>query len=387
MLSALACAAVACAAKTCNVLDFGGKGDGRANDTHAVQTATDACASEANSTVLLPAGKTFLSWPITVAESSWLRFQVDGTMLAPGDPAAWGSKVPEYYLSFEKSPGLVLAGNGTINGNGSAWWAIRKSDPSHAAPKLVAISSSSGITVANVSLLSSPMFHLVLNSVFDSVVDGISISAPQSSPNTDGIDPGSSSSRLVIRNVYISNGDDCIAIKSGSADIHVDNATCINGHGISIGSLGENDSEGDVNNITVTNSRFATSQNGCRIKTWQGGSGEVRNITFENVTMADVENPIRINQFYCPSSQHPKPCTNSSKAVKVSYATFRGITGTHTEDVAAAVLCSDSVPCHNITLQNIDLQPSKSGAPSEFQCWQAFGLASNVTPSACLWGP
>lgn len=48
------------------------------------------------------------------------------------------------------------------------------------------------------------------------------ITAPNNSPNTDGIDP-SASSNITIRDSYISDGDDHIALKAGIG--HVSNVT------------------------------------------------------------------------------------------------------------------------------------------------------------------
>jgi len=46
------------------------------------------------------------------------------------------------------------------------------------------------------------------------VVDGVTILAPPESRNTDGIDIDSSSN-VIVRNAFISVGDDVIALKSG----------------------------------------------------------------------------------------------------------------------------------------------------------------------------
>jgi polygalacturonase len=42
-------------AETCNVRDTGAKGDGRADDTRAIQAAVDRCAQAGGGTVFVPA--------------------------------------------------------------------------------------------------------------------------------------------------------------------------------------------------------------------------------------------------------------------------------------------------------------------------------------------
>lgn len=133
----------------------------------------------------------------------------------------------------------------------------------------------------------------------------IRISAPEDSPNTDGIKIGNSY-RIGISRSIIQTGDDCVAILSGSRQIHVTNVFCGPGHGISIGSLGGHAyPEYDVEGIYVRNSVFKGSDNGVRIKTYSRDSKPLTasNIVYEDIHMIDVKNPIIIDQQYCPSSQ------------------------------------------------------------------------------------
>lgn len=58
----------------------------------------------------------------------------------------------------------------------------------------------------------------------------------------------------------------------------------------SIGSLGRDKSEACAKNITVRDSVIKQSDNGLRIKTWQGGSGAVSKINFNNIEMDKVKN-------------------------------------------------------------------------------------------------
>jgi polygalacturonase len=68
----------------------------------------------------------------------------------------------------------------------------------------------------------------------------------------------------------------------------------------SVGSLGKYPSLNGVTNVTVNGASFTGTQNGVRIKTWQGGKGFARGLTFENIRMSNVGNPIIIDQYYCP---------------------------------------------------------------------------------------
>jgi len=154
-----------------------------------------------------------------------------------------------------------------------------------------------------------------------------------------------------------------------------------NGHGSSIGSIGEDATYGEVENVTIKNIVFKSTVNCARLKTWQGGQGFIRNILFQNLTLSEVGLPMVIDQYYCPSSQHPGPCANSSLAVAISNVSFLDIQGSQNSGSAGGFNCSDSVPCQNIQLSNIKITGT---SPNIFRCWEAYGTAQNVSPPSCL---
>ena len=149
-------------------------------------------------------------------------------------------------------------------------------------------------------------------------------------------------------------GDDCISIENGTHNLHVSKVVCGPGHGISIGSLGDDGSRAEVSGITIDSVQLYGTTNGARIKTYQGGSGYARDIAFQNMVMGGVRNPIIIDQNYWDKA---KPCREQgSSAVEVSNVVFRNIRGTSTTKDAIKLSCSKNAPCHGITLQNIDLK-------------------------------
>ena len=117
-------------------------------------------------------------------------------------------------------------------------------------------------------------------------------------------------------------GDDCISIENGTHNLHVSKVVCGPGHGISIGSLGDDNSRAEVSGITIDSVQLYGTTNGARIKTYQGGSGYARDIAFQNMVMGGVRNPIIIDQNYCDKA---KPCREQGSAVEVSNVVFRNI--------------------------------------------------------------
>ena len=109
--------------------------------------------------------------------------------------------------------------------------------------------------------------------------------------------------------------------------------------------------------------------------------GYARDITFQNMIMYNVKNPIIIDQNYCDKA---KPCGEQKSAVQVSNVVFRNIRGTTITKDAIKMNCSKNVPCHGITLKNIDLKMKAGERNTESICenakWRKSGA---VVPQPC----
>ncbi|KAL8223488.1 hypothetical protein R6Q57_018963 [Mikania cordata] len=86
-------------------------------------------------------------------------------------------------------------------------------------------------------------------------------------------------------------GDDCVSVGTGCYNVDMKNITCLQGHGISIGSLGKHNSGAWVSNITIRDTTIKQTKNGVRIKTWQGGYGAVIGVKYDNILMENVRKP------------------------------------------------------------------------------------------------
>lgn len=53
--------------------------------------------------------------------------QLDGTIIAPEDPEKWGDD-PLDWMVFEWATGLKIQGQGMIDGQGSSWWHVSKTE-------------------------------------------------------------------------------------------------------------------------------------------------------------------------------------------------------------------------------------------------------------------
>ncbi|CAA6653643.1 unnamed protein product [Spirodela intermedia] len=289
---------------------------------------------------------------------------IKGTILASGRMSDWDGADRRLWMLFDKVDGLRVEGGGTIDGNGQVWWKVScKVDSAQA----LTFQSCRGLTVTDLKFKNSQQMHVTFSKCANVRISRLTISAPGSSPNTDGIHV-SGSTDVKISDSVIRTGDDCISIVSGSRSITATNIVCGPGHGISIGSLGANGAEHTVSDVLVDTARLEGTTNGVRIKTWQGGKGYARNIIFRNIVMDNVKNPIIIDQNYCDS---PSPRSDLPERPGTS------ATGGH------GLRLQPHCPLPGITLQDVHLVTA-SGAPAKTFCRNvSLSKYGTVVPSTC----
>ncbi|XP_062005466.1 polygalacturonase-like [Rosa rugosa] len=345
------------AVTTVSVNDFGAKGDGETDDTEAFVKAWKVACSSKNAAVLVVPQKIYWLKPIRFSGPclSQLMVQIVGTLEASDDRSDFHQD-GKHWLIFDSVRNLLLDGGGTINGNGKQWWQnsckINKSKPCKDAPTALAFYECKDLIVKNLKIQDAQQIHVSFQKCMNVLASNLSITAPEKSPNTDGIHVTDTQDILITTSI-IATGDDCISIVSGSEKVQAMNITCGPGHGISIGSLGSGKSEAYVSDVALDGAKLIGTTNGVRIKTWQGGSGSANNITFENIEMLDVTNPIIIDQYYCDSK---KPCKEQKSAVQVKNVLYKNIKGTSASDVPIKFDCSKNFPCQGIVLQDIKLE-------------------------------
>ncbi|GFP88990.1 probable polygalacturonase at3g15720, partial [Phtheirospermum japonicum] len=334
-----------------------------------------ACTKETdNVKITVPNGKTFLVYAVKFegpCKSSSITFEILGRIVAP-PRSAWRKKSTDEWLYFHRVDGLIVEGNGQgqIDGVGSTWW-----------KQAMRFSHCNGLQLRGLKYINSQQNHISINACNKTSISKLDIRAPQKSPNTDGIDI-SASIGLHIHDCVMATGDDCIAINGGTSDVNISNIACGPGHGISIGSLGKKGHHDEVQRINITNCSFNRTQNGVRIKTWQGGAGFAKNIIFSNITFIEANNPVIIDQFYCP---HQK-CETKKSAVQVSDVRFSGLHGTSScKNATINLSCSETVPCKNIILEDVNIKSANPHNSTSAYCINAHGLAHTSNPVvSCL---
>jgi len=363
--------------KICDARTYGAKADGATRDTKAIQAAIDDCASAGGGTVKL-AGGTFLSAPIVLKSNITLDIAKGATLLGSSDHADYPAKAElrapgtQSLISATNASQIAIVGGGIIDGNGESWWAEARATRNSGVvgavqfrPRLIVFDHCQHIRMEGVTVQNSPSWQIVPYYVDDMIIRNVRILAPQHSPNTDAIDPFSSSN-MIIDHVYADVGDDNIAIKSGiinspgpdapSKNITITDCEFLHGHGLSIGS----EIAGGAQNIHAERIHFKGTDQGIRIKANRDRGADVSNISFKDITMEDVKTSILISEYY------PKAMPEGDvQAEPVQRLTpfFHGIIIENVKSVnsawAGVIVGLPESPVKDIVLKNVDIQAQK----------------------------
>nr|GMD24656.1 polygalacturonase At1g48100 [Ipomoea batatas] len=305
--------------------------------------------------------------------------KVDGNVVAPPNVGSWPKSSIFQWINFKWVHSFTIRGPGTFDGQGPNWWKFsqihnlqekKASETIHLNMKPTALRfyESYNVTIHGISIVNSPQCHLKFDNSKGVNVHNITISAPQNSPNTDGIHLQNTQD-VEIHHSTIGSGDDCVSIQTGCSNVHVHHINCGPGHGISLGGLGKDKSVACVSNILVENVVMENTLYGARIKTWQGGIGSVKNVSFSDIQVSDVKVPIMIDQYYC--DKHV--CKNQTGAVAIQGVKFDRIVGTFAAQ-PFHLACSNAVPCTDVHLADIQLEPSAGFRGfRNGQCWNSYG--------------
>ncbi|KAL6594994.1 hypothetical protein ACP70R_048097 [Stipagrostis hirtigluma subsp. patula] len=370
-----------------SITDFGAVGDGITLNTKAFQNAIFYLSSFANkggAQLFVPAGK-WLTGSFSLISHLTLSLDKDAVILGSQDSSDWPviDPLPSYGRGREL-PGkrhqslifgsnltdvIITGANGTIDGQGAVWWDwFHNHTLNYTRPPLVEL----------IADCFCPMNSQVL-------VQHLTILAPISSPNSDGIDPDSSAN-VCIEDCYVRNGDDIVVVKSGwdeygisfahpSSNISIRNITgqTRSSAGIAFGS----EMSGGISDVRAEGIRIVNSVHGIRIKTAPGRGGYVKNVYVADVSLDNVSIAIRITGNY---GEHPDDNYDRNALPIISNITIKDVVGTNV-GVAGMLQGIQGDAFCNICLSNVSLGVRSTTGP--WNCSLVEGYSSSVSPEIC----
>ncbi|KDP28587.1 hypothetical protein JCGZ_14358 [Jatropha curcas] len=398
--------AINCRAHSASITDFGGVGDGVKSNTKAFQDAINHLSqysSDGGSQLFVPAGK-WLTGSFSLISHFTLFLHQDAVLLASQDLKEWPllKPLPSYGRGRDAAAGryaslifgtnltdvVVTGKNGTIDGQGAFWWQqFHKGKLKYTRPYLIEIMFSENIQISNLTLLNSPSWNV--HPVYSSniLVQGITILAPVSSPNTDGINPDSCTNTK-IEDCYIVSGDDCVAVKSGwdeygiafgmpTKQLIIRRLTCISPYSATI-ALGS-EMSGGIQDVRAEDITAIHTESGVRIKTAVGRGGFVKDIYVKRMTMHTMKWVFWMTGNY---GSHADKNYDPNALPVIQGINYRDMVADNVT-MAARLEGISGDPFKEICISNVTIGMAAKAKKVPWTCTEIAGITSGVSPRPC----
>jgi hypothetical protein len=217
--------------KIYDIRELGAAGDGRVDDTEALQNAIDLCNSEGGGKVLCPAG-IYCIRPLILRSNVNLHLEEKALLRGSANPdhySNWKSRnidadnVPynsRYLIVAENERNISITGRGVIDGQGPAhydtfkkdglFWPIK--DKATRPGRMLWFIRCQNIHIEDVSFMESPAWTFWMMGCENVTFDKVTINTPYEEINADGINiDGCRNVRL--SHCHIKTGDDCVVLR------------------------------------------------------------------------------------------------------------------------------------------------------------------------------
>ena len=381
--------------RVCDPLSFGAVGDGTTDNTAAIQSAVNSCAAHGGGIVELRAAgnqAVYLTGPFRLLSHVHLQLDRRVTLQASNDHGRyvgayinWVYRPNEALISAAGASDVGIGGAGIVDGGGGrlqpnggpSWWAMALAgEPPSTRPWLLEFYRCDQVTISGVTLQNAPMWTQALRFSSNITESGVTITAPATAPNTDGVDLVGST-HVTLSNLNISVGDDNIAFKSGlpidptdskqrglprmaTSHVRVTDITAGEGDGIVFGSEAAN----GLNDISLQNLRYTHTVYGIWIKSARDRGGAIYAITAEDLVMRGVAFPISMSDYYSggdpaePPYEPARPITPTTPYIHD--ITIQNLTATGATRGSTMVGLPESC-IQRVTLSHVSIQSSGSG--------------------------
>ena len=320
-------------ANTFYITDYGASTTS-ADNTTAIQKALNAANSAGGGMVVIPEG-VWMFGRITIGSKTVLHLCKNATLklLAYADQPDHTTKTA-YITGKSNASDIVIEGESketsVIEGQGAPWWkAVEDEEDGLERGSIIRFYQGNRYLFRNFRIQNAPGTNLTIGQSgkgAHNTVHDISIYAPESSHNTDGIPIWTQ--YVNIYDCDIDTGDDNVVTDSEARYVHVWKCNFKEGHGASLGSYTTN-----MHHIIYEDLTFEGTDCGFRLKSNIGRSGDVHDIIFRNCTMTDVATPIQITAWYdklpdSPQAAEAAPKTKESTTPEYHNILIQNVTAT-----------------------------------------------------------
>lgn len=263
----------------------------------------------------------------------------------------------------------------------------------------------------------------VFNECSNVIIQGLTILAPVTSPNTDGINPGKKKkkkrvSSVILKNwkevissleepvwfsdndfsdscintriedCYIVSGDDCVAVKSGwdeygiafgmpTKQLVIRRLTCISPFSATI-ALGS-EMSGGIEDVRAEDITAIDTESGVRIKTGVGRGGYVKDIYVKGMTMKTMKYVFWMTGNY---GSHPDNNYDPNALPVIQNINYRDMVAENVT-MAARLEGIPGDPFTGICISNVTIDMAKKAKKMPWNCSDISGISSNVIPQPC----
>ncbi|HUB68439.1 MAG TPA: glycosyl hydrolase family 28 protein [Candidatus Methylacidiphilales bacterium] len=359
--------------KTYSVKDFGATGEGKADDTAAVDRAIEKCNGDGGGTVFFPAGKYLVA---SVHLKSNIQMMLDKNAVISGMAGAFEKPEPNEYAKYQDGghshfhdalmwgdqiENFALIG-GQVNGGGP----IGHGDPKPGnGDKLVAITNGKNLLFKGVTHLKGGHFCYLLNNCQNITVINVVIKESR-----DAIDLMGCSNVQVHDCNFTGCGDDTLGIKSdyalgktiNSANIYAWNCYFESGcNGLQFGS----ETAGDFHNVNIWDIRIGKAlKAGIGITT--NDSAVIDDVHYNNITIKGATTPL-----YMLTTSRMRTGDKSRKIGTIKDVTITNVTATDCQGgrmgppQPSTISGWPSVHFQNIVLENVKITYKGGGTSAE----------------------
>ncbi|KAF6210766.1 hypothetical protein GE061_013877 [Apolygus lucorum] len=215
--------------------------------------------------------------------------------LKPGTVVQFAGRVTFGYKEW-RGPLVKISGKNVrvegLNGNildaeGARWWDGKGGSGGKVKPDFIELFRLDNSVVKGLNILNAPHKMVLINFCEHLLIRHMNLDNAAGKGiafNTDGFCAGINKD-IKIRHVTVRNQDDCLCVLA-TDQILFEEAICIGGNGISIGSMGGGYT---VKGLTVRKVQIIDSFNGLRIKTKKNQNALVQDVTWDDVILKDIQ--------------------------------------------------------------------------------------------------